>query len=262
MEEIVYFDLATERVVILKEFVKTERTYKLFCRRITEHDWQLYFAGIVVTAEQDGKTRINTIDVLTPRLALAESVLMNAEGYRVAGGAQLTEIPGWQKKIPLAHRQKLGETLANVRPSRAEDDELVIYPEGEVVLLDADFSGYQYEDSEGNLRWAMRKIVGLKHVFSTPSEEQHRRYTRESSRSRVVGGSRTGKTIYQGSQPLLAKLYDELVISVEGYAVNGVPLTNDRNAIVREMDMMHKVMAAQELFQPQDTSTLAGGDEE
>jgi hypothetical protein len=259
MEEIVYFDLATERVVVLTD---RNRTYTLYCRPITDADWQQYFAGIVITAEQEGKTRINTIDVLTPRLALAERVLTSAQGYRVAGGAELASIPDWWKKIPLSHRQKLGETLADVRPSRTEDDDLVIYPEGEVVLLDATFSAYQFEDDEGNTRQAMRKIVGLKHVFSTPSEEQHRRYTRESSRSKVVGGSRTGKTIYQGSQPLLAKLYDELVISVEGYSLGAVPLTDDRNAIVREMDMLHKVIAAQELFQPQDTSVLAGGDEE
>ncbi len=259
MSEEIFFDLAAERTVILTD---RNRTYMLNCRRITERDWQQYFAGIVITAEQDGKARINTIDVLTPRLALAEDVLVNAEGYKVAGGADLTSIPDWRKKIPLSHRQKLGETLSDVRPSRAEDDELVIYPEGEVVLLDATFSAYTFEDEEHNTRFGMRKIVGLKHVFSTPSEEQHRRYTRESSRSKVVGGSRTGKTVYQGSQPLLAKLYDELVISVDGYSVNGVPLTDDRNAIRREMDMLHKVIAAQELFQPQDTSSLAGMDQD
>lgn len=229
------------------------KTYLLVCRRITDADWLAYFSGIVVTSQQQGKERINVIDVTTPRLALAEAVLIGASGYKVHGGGHLTELQDWQSRVPLSHRLQLGETLADVRPSTAEA-ELTIYPEGEEVLLDATWSAAAKEKK-------VLQYKGLKHILKTPSEEQHRRYSREASRSRVVGGSRSGKTIYQGAQPLLAKLYDELVISVEGYCIDGTPLTT-KDQIVREMDMLHKVMAAQELFQPQSTATLAEADGE
>jgi hypothetical protein len=184
---------------------------------------------------------------------------VGAEGYKVAGGGQLCDLPNWQERIPLSHRQQLGETLADVRPSTTET-ELVIHPEGEEVVLDATWT-YRDSDEEKEITGHMQRFVGLKHILKTPSEEQHRRYSREASRSRVIGGSRNGKTVYQGSQPLLAKLYDELVITVEGYAVAGVPITLPSD-ITTYMDMLHKVMAAQELFQPQNTASLADGEAE
>lgn len=245
-------ELNQRRLIVLEDRGKT---YTLICRRVTPEDWKQYFAGIVITSEQRGRERVNVIDVNSPRLALAEAVLVGAEGYKVAGNVPLTEIQNWQSRIPLAHRLQLGETLADVRPSRSEG-ELTIYPEGEEVLLDATWSAVLTQTGP-----AMHGFIGLKHVLKTPSEAQHRRYSDEASRSRIVGGSRSSKTYYSGAQPLLAKLYDELVISVEGYSVDARPLATPEE-IVREMDMMHKVMAAQELFQPQTTAQLAGAHSE
>jgi len=245
-------ELNAQRIIVLADRGKL---YTLTCRRITSHDWEKYFSGIVVTSEQRGKERINVIDVTSPRIALAESVLIDAEGYKVSGAVDLMSLPSWQTRIPLNHRQQLGETLADVRPSNAES-ELVIHAEGEEVLLDATW-GFDAMVGAGN----MQRFVGLKHILKTPTEEQHRRYSREASRSKVIGGSRNGKTVYQGAQPLLAKLYDELVLGVEGYCIDGLALTT-KDQIVREMDMLHKVMAAQELFQPQNTASLADGEAE
>ena len=242
-------ELNCERVIVLAD---RRHDYWLVCRRITSADWLRYFAGILITSQQEGRERVNVIDVTTPRLELAEAVLKGAQGYKVAGGIDLMSLPNWQIRIPLAHRLQLGEILADVRPSAASDD-LTIYPEGEVVLLDATWSAI-----DGLAQ--VQRFSGLKHVLRTPTEDQHRRYSRESSRSRVVGGSRSGKTVYAGSQPLLAKLYDELVVSVEGYSLNGNPL-GDAATIIREMDMIHKVVAAQELFQPQSTASVAGEEE-
>jgi hypothetical protein len=53
-----------------------------------------------------------------------------------------------------------------------------------------------------------------------------------------------------GPQPTLVELYDELIVSVEGYQVNGVELGADHDAIVAEMDAYHKVAAADVLFSP------------
>jgi len=114
----------------------------------------------------------------------------------------------------------------------------------EVIRLDALWS-----NSEGGTD----KVVGLKHAFGTPTVEQQRRYNRDMSRSQVVGGSRTGKTRWLGAQPTLVELYDELITAVDGYSVNGQVLdfdNPDREAIIRNMDTFHKVVAAEALFTP------------
>lgn len=252
------FDLGEARTVLLQD---GSRSFRLNCRRITPSDWQTYFDGIYITAEQQGNVRISTVEAASARLKLADSVIIEAFGYKVDGGLDLNAIAGWQQRLPLNHRKLLGEVLADVRPA-APTDEFVIYPEGEVVYLDATFTARAQLDEQGLYRWSMVKLTGLKHVLRTPSEEQHRRFMRESSRSKIVGGSRSGKTIYPVAHPLLAKLYDELVISVEGYSVNGTALTTDSTTIRTEMDMLHKVIAAQQLFQPLDTTSLGGENNE
>jgi hypothetical protein len=51
-----------------------------------------------------------------------------------------------------------------------------------------------------------------------------------------------------GAQATLAELYDELIVSVDGYTVDGaVP---DREAILEFMDTYHKVAAVDVLFSP------------
>jgi hypothetical protein len=42
----------------------------------------------------------------------------------------------------------------------------------------------------------------------------------------VLGGFRNAVTVYPSKAGLLADIYDELIIAVEGYAVGGQPLEN------------------------------------
>ena len=240
-------DLATPRCIVLKD---RGQTYSLNCRRITETDWLAFFANIFVSSEYQGKELVQVRDTTTALPILAEAVLDGAAGYKVAGGADLMSLTGWQRKIPMAHRILLGATLASVSVS-AEAAEIALEPEAEVVSLDATWTaGPDYE---------MQRLQGLKHTLKIPNEDQFRRYTREASRSVITGGSRSGRTIYPGANALLAKLYDELVISVDGYTVNRQPLTS-REQIIREMDTHHKVTAAEQIFQPQSFAQLTGGD--
>lgn len=240
-------DLSQPRTVVLND---RGHRYELKCRRVTDADWTQYFEGIYVSNEQHGREMIRVNDFNTPRIALAEAVLTGATGYLVDGGAELTSLPNWQRAIPLPHKLKLADVLASARPAKAE--QITIFAEGEVVMLDATWSA-----AAGD---GMQHFSGLKHVLKSPSEEQYRRYLRESSRSFIQGGSRTGKTIYRGAQLLLAKLYDELVVSVDGYSLEGEPL-GGKTIIITTMDMHHKVMAAQEIFQPQETALVADEDE-
>ena len=135
----------------------------------------------------------------------------------------------------------MAATLADVRPS-ASLDEFVIRAEGEEVSLDAAWS---VDEETGK----MVAYAGLKHLFKTPTAAHQKRYNQAASRSVVVGGSRTGRTIYTGAQETLCDLYDELVLSVDGYAVKGEPLAG-LDQIRSYMDLHHKFTAAQELFNP------------
>jgi hypothetical protein len=170
--------------------------------------------------------------------------LIDAKGYATADGGPVADTPGWQQLIPLRHRQAAANVLVDVERAEVNDDDPI--PLGvEPVHLNAVWGA----DSEG----VMRKYTGLVHRFATPTGEQQRRYSRDSSRSVIVGGSRRGVTKWMGNQATLIDLYDELIRGVEGYAVNGVELAG-RDSIVAEMDTYHKVAAAAVLFEPAETA--------
>ena len=179
-----------------------------------------------------------------PPARLAGRVIINAEGYKVEGGVELASLPNWIERIPLAHRRQVAATLADVLLSASVAD-FVIRAEGEEVSIDAAWS---VDEETGK----MVAYAGLKHIFKTPTQAQQKRYNQAASRSVVVGGSRSGRTIYMGAQEVLCELYDELIVSVEGYSVEGVELKGVA-PIRAYMDLHHKFTAAQELFAPSST---------
>jgi hypothetical protein len=246
-------DLADPRAIAL---IDRGRNFTLRCRSILPLDWSSYFSGTRMMAEQKGRDRVNTSDFITPLLALVGSVLTGAEGYKVAGGAELTSLDGWQDLVPMAHRLEAGKVLTSARPAAQDDSELVLDPQGETITIDATWGAVRAASGG----WSMRRFEGLKHVLAVPSEAQHRRYLRQVTRAVVTGGSRGGRTVYPGANDVLAELYDELVRSVDGYAWEGKPLA-DSAQIVARMDMHHKVIVAQEIFEPQGaTVALAEGE--
>jgi hypothetical protein len=231
-------ELATPRVIVIEERGKQ---YRLTLARILKKQWMHYFDGIVSASENQGGKRVDSFDSSSARLDLVEKSLVNAEGYATADGSPVTAADGWQSLLPLSHRLAAGNTIVSVERAEPSDDEPILLG-AEAVYLNAVWSA----DDKG----VMQKYRGLCHRFKTPNGEQQRRFSRDSSRSRIVGGSRRGKTLWMGPQPVLVELYDELIVSVDGYRVNGVELGTDRDAIVAEMDTYHKVAAADVLFSP------------
>jgi hypothetical protein len=229
-------ELTAERVIVLEG---VRGTYTLVCRRVTKEDWAAYFEAIFNTSKREGQDTVQGFDAQTARLVLAERVITDATGYKVAGDVELKSLPNWKRLIPLNHRIEVADILASARA--VSDDDGLIHPEGDSVSINCVWGA----DDEGT----MQAVTGLKHVLAAPSEAQHRRYAREASRTRILGGDRKGETLYPGAQMTLAALYDELVLSVDGYLVNGQPLSS-KELIAREMDAHHKVMAAQQIFQP------------
>ncbi len=229
-------ELSAPRTILIEDRGKTF-TFNL--ARISAAQWLKYFAGILSLSETQGSGRVDTFDSSAARIELVDTVLAGASGYEVPGGGSITAIEGWQHKIPVRHRLTVGNTLLSAERSDANDDDPIMLGR-ETVYLDAIWSAG--EDGK------MRKLHGLRHTFETPTAEHQRRYSRDISRSRVIGGSRGGKTQWLGAQATLAKLYDELIVEVEGYTFHSEPL-DGRESIVENMDTYHKVAAVEGLFE-------------
>jgi len=69
-------------------------------QRLTAEHWNGYFSRM--TFETDATSR--TIDLNSAALWLYASAVADAEGYRVAGGGELCDLPNWRDRIPMAHR--------------------------------------------------------------------------------------------------------------------------------------------------------------
>jgi hypothetical protein len=240
-------ELKAPRSIVIEDRGKQ---YTLAVARITRKQWLRYFEGILSTTENQGGKRVDSYDSSAARLELLESALAGAEGYALPDGKQsVTEIEGWKALLPLSHRLGAANALLGVSQSDPSEDEAIALGQ-ESVYLDAVWSAG--EDG------IMRKFHGLRHNFKTPAAEQQRRLSRDGSRSRIIGGSRNGKTQWLGAQATLADLYDELITSVEGYTVDGQ--APDRDALIENMDTYHKVAAVDVLFAPAAPKVEEDGD--
>jgi len=231
-------ELKQPRIITIEDRGKQ---YTLTIARILKKQWLRYFEGIVSTSENQGGKRVDSFDSSAARLTLVEDCLVTATGYALPDGkTSIDQVDGWKGLLPLSHRLGVANAIISVSTSEITEDAQIALGE-ESVFLDAVWSA----DDKG----VMRKFHGLRHNFTTPTAEQQRRLSRDNSRSRVVGGSRNGKTQWLGAQATLADLYDELIVSVEGYSVDGNAAL-DHDAIVEYMDTYHKVAAVDMLFAP------------
>jgi len=205
-------------------------------RRIGVDHWNGYFSRIAM--ESDRTSRM--IDTSSAALWLYREAAVRADGFSVRGGGSLTELPNWQERIPMGQRIQAVEMLSAAERS-CEVEETMIEPDCELVRLDATWN------EDAGAAGSMRRFMGLVHRFTPPTAAHQQRFSRELSRSLLVGGSRDAKTVYPVKQKVLVKLYDELIQTVEGYGVKGGPLSG-REEIVKEMDLFHKVAAVGELF--------------
>jgi hypothetical protein len=230
-------ELKAPRVVVIEDRGKS---YSFTLARIAKKLWLRYFEGIVNTSENQAGKRLDSFDSSVARLELVDSALLSASGYTLPEGkTSIDQVEGWKALLPLSHRLGVATALLSVASSEPKDDDAIALGQ-ESIYLDATWGA-----SEDGL---MRRFHGLRHNFAVPSAEQQRRFSRDNSRSRVIGGSRNGKTQWLGAQATLAELYDELIVSVEGYTVDGI--APDREAIIEYMDTYHKVAAVDVLFSP------------
>ncbi len=231
------FELKQNRTLVI---TIGRRVFSYVVRPATREEWFAYFDSITVEQEQKGEETVNTSEITTARLALLAKVLVAVQGYDTPSCQPVMEIDGWKTKLPTAHRMAIADLLFDVgRDEKAESDIFAIGEER--VTLKA------YSTATADTRLVQER--GLVHIFAVPSPDQHRAYSRDSSRSIITGG-RNGRTRFLGAQRTLVSLYDQLIQRVEGYSVEGEPLTDDKDRIVSSMDSYHKAQAMGSVFAP------------
>ena len=218
--------------------------YRYTVRPIAKEEWLQYFDSVSYEQELVDKVLVNSNESTGARLELLGKVLLNVEGYETEH-KPITEIDGWYHLLPISHRSSFADLLfeCGLDPDAAAPAMLG----AEKVTLRARWSA----DPQGK---GIVEYRGLEHVFRVPSIEQSRRYSRDSSRSEISGG-RKGKTRFLGAQRTLVDLYDELIVRVAGYTVDG-RAPEDLDTVIRNMDTFHKAQAMGSVFAPAGEAEL------
>lgn len=232
-------DLAQNRKLTIHSFGSRR---SLIVAPITERTWLEHFFDKIFATVRCGAQAEISHDLYTPAINLLQEVAIGFEGY-----PQLAAAADWLSKIPLTDKLGYGDALLRVFEIKDPLDAFTPAPgRTHAVRIEAVWGAM----SSG----AMCRHTHLVHHFETPSKQQRERCRRAHMQTRRTAGfTRRGPVVFLApEQPLtahaLAELYDELIVRVDGYAVNGELLSQDREKITAHMDAFHKVRAAGWLF--------------
>jgi len=212
-----------------------KQVYSYYFRRLTDKDWATYYAGIINRTLQTDGHRERVYEAEAASIALVESTLTRVEGF-----GDVAAVDHWQAAIPLRHRTALGMVLRNVGASANLVKEAAPFGTEEVTLAAVwplDGKSFLYD--------------GLIHRFKHISPDQLKRFNYESARVRVEGDGENAVSSYPSRQLIAMRLYDDLIESVDGYAISGHALKGVE-AIRAEMDGAHKAAAVLQLFEGGD----------
>lgn len=158
----------------------------------------------------------------------------------------------WRGLIPLAHKEAAIRALTLVAPAALDalalpQHQFPLHVEQVPVLLEAVRAGRAYPR--------------LLHFLRPPTVADERNYRRLLAETLMVRGSRHPRTLIPARLPALCRLYDSLILSVEGYCASHQPLTS-REEAARHMDAWHKRVAVQALFGDVDDALPGSSSEE
>lgn len=238
--ELLPLDLA-ERIVVLRVGESGSLRRHVF-RRLERADVDIFYSALMMARQRRGQTVEDEVDVGSAELKLYERTIVKVEGYGLSDGRDLMELPNWKDRIPGGQRIRAVDLLMKVTKSTASGEEL-LDPECDVVSLDACWT-----EKEGSMSW----YRGLIHRFTPPTVLHWKKFNVYRTRSVAIPGSRGHvRTDYPKMDGLLGDLYDELIVSVDGYSFGGSALT-DRMTIVAQMNRFHKISAVSALFDKSD----------
>lgn len=238
-------ELAQNRKIAIKQGA---RHYTVTISPISEATWFKCFDAIIGESKcKRSKWTNGHIDVVSAGIGLVQATAVAAQGY-----PDLKDVPNWQLKLPEAHLFQFGNVLLETYVP--DEDAVRKCSESGTVMVRLNSL---WNAGEGGSMVRRRHLV---HHFYKPSAEQQGRYRRAGVAFRShEKTSRGTKTVYLAPRdPLQARvlvaLYDELIVRVEGYAVDGRALGDRTSEIVHWMDTFHKVTAARPLFEKGEVS--------
>ncbi len=150
----------------------------------------------------------------------------------------------WRQRVPLLHKMAAIQLLAQVFPSDAGETEL--------YRFDPDRIEVHLISARGG-----REHSGLVHTLQRPTIRQQKEFSRVVSTAFYVRGSRTEKSLLPSRLREMVRFYDELVVAVRGYSLNGAPAT--REDAIKWMDALHKQTAISALFSFEDSTPEPDG---
>lgn len=224
------------------ELVVGKAHFTHFFQSPTADDWIEYERALrptLVFGDEQVESRVHQREAA---LALWAKSIVRVEGYPglVAAVSDRRSVENWKDAIPLEHQVRAIQGLDRVQPG--EDQDVLGDGETTVVRLTAWWNGIYFDR--------------LLHRFTRPLVEHELRF-REALERRAIVTPKIGGQRKAGKQPVesrslpqlptLIALYDELIVSVEGYTSPDVILNKAKDL----MDVPHKSAAVRALFAPQ-----------
>lgn len=270
MTENYQLELAPSELVIPLKVTLGNAVYRVRhrLRPPAAEDWYAYDAALAMAIEEvpvraeasvdaaaasanDGATPGYKLELRSIEAAalLWDRLARGIEGYRFAADA------AWHELVPLAHKEAAIHALTLVAPVN-----YTMPAENPTPSPGAPLSRDESRDAWGEFPLqadqipvvleaivAGRAYPRLVHIFRPPSAEDERSYRRLLAETLLVRGSRTTRTLIPARLRALCRLYDRLILSVEGYSIQGQPLAS-RDQLLQYMDAWHKRTAVQALF--------------
>lgn len=231
------FELTPEKIEIrlisVRRGIRSEFVHNL--RTPAASEWIEYDRSLHVAiedVEENGEMGIRIRDnQAKAKCDLWDKIAVGIEGYTSAALSDFCLIPPFHKQTSIDH-------LLAVRSGELQTE--------------SDIEHYFDSGSETVCLEGFREhhFPCLIHHFQIPAAKDRIEYQRIHSDSIVVRGMKSGrdKVLLPSRMQSLIALYDRLILSVSGYCIEGQPLTEDKQQIIRHMDAQHKSAAMRDLF--------------
>ncbi len=196
---------------------------------ISEANWVEFSSRTQMVMETKGE-KVSTDSNRVEAVAwLWDERITRVEGY----GDDLPE--DWKARVPFRHKNAALHGLSQCYVAEEDDGGDVTASEDDAVFSLADDEEQVTLEAGRN----GQEYTGLIHRFKRPTTKQQKAYSRHSAQGTIVRGRKRGVKEYLGSDlRFLAKLYDELIVKVEGY----------EPADPAKMDAVHKRVAVEALL--------------
>jgi diguanylate cyclase (GGDEF)-like protein len=186
---------ASERVVAFGvKGKKSTSFYTCVFPRIAKDVWEKYYGGIYLSRESDGNDETRVVDLESSGIDMVGENVLRVEGYP----DEFMRHPEWKSLLPIGHA-KLAFWLLHSAIVDTDYDTGAFNPLRIAVALKASWGVQKNEKGQPG----MMHYTGLVHYFNPPNAAQKHRYSRAMSESKIVGGSRSGKTLSVPKQALL-----------------------------------------------------------